>query len=85
MTWDQKFLDGLILVLGALPSWAVPFMFVSYLIYRGFRSRNESHKLDTLSETIPAALTQINGNIRELIGRLDTLLDLMVRTRARRQ
>lgn len=85
MTWDDNFLNGLILILQTLPSWAVPASVVAYLVYRAVVTWNENKRLDAVLITIPNILNQVNGNVRDLVGRLDTLLDLIVRTRTRRE
>jgi len=84
MTWDEQFLNGLILILQALPPWAIPAIIFFYLVYRGFVQWSENKKLDAVLVAIPNMLNQINGNVRDLIGRLDTLLDFIANTRARR-
>lgn len=84
MTWDEQFLNGLILILQALPPWAIPAIIFFYLVYRGFVQWSENKKLDAILVAIPNMLNQINGNVRDLIGRLDTLLDFIANTRARR-
>ncbi len=84
MTWDKPFLDGLIAVLQILPPWAVPVLVIAYLAYRAIVTWNENKRLDAVLITIPNILNEVNGNVRDLIARLDTLLELVVRTRTRR-
>ncbi len=84
MTWDERFLEGLLLLLKTLPPWAVPAILMAYWIYKGFVKWSEDRRMDTMLTTIPNILNRVNANVSDLTGRLDTLLDVIVRTRQRR-
>jgi len=81
--WDQIIVDAIVEIIGAVPPWLVAMFLFLFFGYIGYTRYLENEKVKDLTTRNDMILSELNNNYREIVRRLDSLIDSIFRSRRR--